>query len=132
MSKKRRRRREHWRIRSSAYEFDAIGDRGSAALVALILDYHPTMTTLALLVAGVAVGILSGLVGIGGGVFIIPILVYGFGLSQHKAQGTSLGALLAPIGLFAFFEYYKAGNVDIRAAILIAIGFMLGGFLGAR
>src|SRR5262249_3528168 len=96
------------------------------------LDYHRGMTTLALLVAGVAVGILSGLIGLGGGVFIIPILVYGFGLSQHKAQGTSLGALLAPIGLLAFIEYFKAGNVDIRAAILIAIGFMFGGFLGAR
>lgn len=72
------------------------------------------------------------MIGLGGGVFIIPILTYGFGMSQHKAQGTSLGALLAPIGLLAFFEYYKAGNVDLRAAILIAVGFLVGGYFGGR
>jgi uncharacterized membrane protein YfcA len=72
------------------------------------------------------------MVGLGGGVFIIPILTYGFGMSQHKAQGTSLGALLAPIGLLAFNEYYKAGNVDLRAAVLIALGFLVGGYFGGR
>ncbi len=71
------------------------------------------------------------MVGLGGGVFIIPILTYGFGMSQHKAQGTSLGALLAPIGALAFLEYYKAGNVDLRAA-LIAVGFLVGGYFGGR
>ena len=84
------------------------------------------------LVVGLAVGTLSGLVGIGGGIMIIPILVYGFHMSQHKAQGTSLGALLAPIGLLAFIEYYKAGNVDLKAASLIAFGFLVGGFFGGR
>jgi len=95
--------------------------------------YHAQrMTTLLFLLLGLGVGILSGLVGIGGGILIIPILVYGFHMSQHKAQGTSLGALLAPIGLLAFFEYYRAGNVDLRAAAVIAIGFLVGGYFGGR
>jgi uncharacterized protein len=86
--------------------------------------------TLAYLVLGLAVGVLSGVVGIGGGVLIVPALVWFFQMSQHKAQGTSLGALLAPIGALAFWTYYKAGNVDIAAALLIGLGFLLGGFLG--
>ncbi len=90
------------------------------------------MITLLYLLVGLAVGVLSGIVGIGGGILIIPVLVYGFKMSQHKAQGTSLGALLAPIGLLAFIEYYKAGNVDLRASIMIAIGFLLGGYFGGR
>ncbi len=90
------------------------------------------MTTVLFLLVGLVVGIISGMIGLGGGVFIIPILVYGFKMSQHKAQGTSLGALLAPIGLLAFWEYYKAGNVDMRAAIMIAIGFLVGGYFGGR
>jgi uncharacterized membrane protein YfcA len=90
------------------------------------------MNTVLSLVLGVAVGIISGLIGLGGGVFIIPALVYGFGMSQHKAQGTSLGALLAPIGLLAFIQYYKAGNVDLRAAVMIAIGFLVGGHFGGH
>jgi len=90
------------------------------------------MTTFLFLLCGIAVGILSGLVGIGGGILIIPILVYGFRMSQHKAQGTSLGALLLPIGLLAFIEYYRAGNVDLRAAVMIAIGFLVGGYFGGK
>ncbi len=69
------------------------------------------MTNLLLLLGGLVVGVLSGLIGLGGGVFILPILIYGFGFSQHKAQGTSLGALLAPIGLLAFIEYYKLATL---------------------
>lgn len=91
-----------------------------------------SMSTVLFLLVGLAVGVISGMVGLGGGVFIIPILVYGFNMSQHKAQGTSLGSLLAPIGLLAFIEYYKAGNVDLRAAIMIAVGFLLGGYFGGR
>ena len=91
-----------------------------------------TMTTLLFLLVGVLVGIISGMVGLGGGVFIIPILTYGFKMSQHKAQGTSLGALLLPIGIFAFIEYYKAGNVDLRAAAMIALGFLVGGYFGGK
>jgi uncharacterized protein len=87
---------------------------------------------LAYIVLGLLVGFLSGVVGIGGGVLIVPALVYVFRMSQHKAQGTSLGALLAPIGALAFWEYYKAGNVDVRAALLIAAGFAVGGYFGGH
>jgi uncharacterized protein len=82
------------------------------------------------LLLGLLVGALSGIVGIGGGIMIIPALVYFFHMSQHKAQGTSLAALLAPIGAFAFWEYYKAGNVDLKAGLLIALGFLIGGYFG--
>lgn len=82
------------------------------------------------LLLGVAVGILSGIIGIGGGIVIVPTLVYAFHMSQHKAQGTSLAVLLAPIGLLAFWEYYKAGNVDLKAAIFIASGFAAGAYFG--
>lgn len=79
---------------------------------------------------GFGAGTLSGIVGIGGGILIVPVLTLFFHMSQHKAQGTSLGALLAPIGALAFYEYYKAGNVDLKAALLIALGFVFGGYLG--
>lgn len=88
------------------------------------------MTTFISLLLGFATGILSGLVGIGGGIIIIPALIYGFHMSQRRAQGTSLGALLAPIGILAFLEYYKAGNVDLKMALLIALGFIFGGYFG--
>jgi len=89
----------------------------------------PAMTYLYILL-GILVGTLSGIVGIGGGIMIIPALVYFFHMSQHKAQGTSLAALLAPIGALAFWEYYKAGNVDLKAGLLIALGFLVGGYFG--
>ena len=79
---------------------------------------------------GLVVGALSGVVGIGGGILIIPALTFFFHMSQHKAQGTSLGALLAPIGALAFWEYYKAGNADLKAALLIGLGFLIGGYFG--
>ena len=82
------------------------------------------------LLLGLLVGVLSGIVGIGGGILIVPALVYLFHMNQHKAQGTSLGALLAPIGALAFWEYYKAGNTDLKAAVLIAVGFLVGGYFG--
>jgi len=75
------------------------------------------MINLLYLALGCAAGVLSGLIGIGGGVLIVPALVYLFGMNQHKAQGTSLGALLLPVGALAFWEYYKAGSVEIKAAI---------------
>ncbi len=84
-----------------------------------------------LVLVGVVVGAFSGVVGIGGGILFIPALVWLLGMSQHKAQGTSLGALLAPIGVFAFWEYYRKGNADIRVAALLALGFLVGGYFGA-
>ena len=88
------------------------------------------MTWLLLLV-GLAVGAFSGVVGIGGGILFVPLLIGLLGMSQHKAQGTSLGALLAPVGIFAFYEYYRKGNADLRVALLLAAGFLVGGYFGA-
>ncbi|MDE2217093.1 MAG: sulfite exporter TauE/SafE family protein [Planctomycetota bacterium] len=77
-------------------------------------------------------GILSGLIGVGGGVIIIPALVFLFGLSQHQAQGTTLALMVPPIGLLAAWTYYKQGFVDLKIAIFICMGFFLGGLLGAK
>ena len=88
------------------------------------------MTWLTLLI-GVFVGMFSGVVGIGGGILFVPALVWLYGMDQLKAQGTSLGALLAPVGILAFLEYYRAGNADIRVAALLAAGFLVGGYFGA-
>ncbi|MDR3724818.1 MAG: sulfite exporter TauE/SafE family protein [Terracidiphilus sp.] len=88
------------------------------------------MNWLALLL-GVLVGAVSGVVGIGGGILFVPALVWIYGMDQHKAQGTSLGALLAPVGILAFIEYYRKGNADIRIALLLAAGFLAGGYFGA-
>jgi uncharacterized membrane protein YfcA len=88
------------------------------------------MTWMFLLI-GLAVGVVSGVVGIGGGILFVPALVWLAGMDQHKAQGTSLGALLAPVGLLAFMEYYRKGNADLRVALLLAAGFFVGGYFGA-
>jgi hypothetical protein len=87
------------------------------------------MTWMMLLI-GFVVGMFSGVVGIGGGILFIPALVWFAGMSQHKAQGTSLGALLAPVGILAFLEYYRKGNADLRVALLLAAGFLVGGYFG--
>lgn len=90
--------------------------------------------TLILTVAilGLVVGILVGLLGIGGGVVLVPAMVYLLHFDQHLAQGTSLFILLPPIGLGALRGYWKNGQVDLRAGILCAIGFLLGGYVGGR
>jgi uncharacterized protein len=88
------------------------------------------METLVLLGIGIAIGIVSGLIGLGGGIFLIPVLVYGYGMDQHRAQGTSLATLLLPIGALAFWKYYSTGNVDIKIAGLMAVGFFVGGYFG--
>ena len=88
------------------------------------------MTWLVLLI-GLAVGAFSGVVGIGGGILIIPALVWLLGMDQYKAQGTSLGALLAPVGILAFLEYYRRGHADLRVALLLAAGFTVGSYFGA-
>jgi uncharacterized membrane protein YfcA len=80
----------------------------------------------------VVTGILSGLIGVGGGVIVVPALVFLFGMPQHQAQGTTLALLVPPIGLLAAWEYYKAGYVDLRVAALVAGGIFIGGLFGAR
>ena len=84
------------------------------------------------LILGLSVGSLSGLIGIGGGVLITPALIYWFGFSQHNAQGTTLALLVPPIGLLGAWTYFQQGHVDIKAAALICLGFVLGGFIGAK
>jgi len=81
---------------------------------------------------GLAAGSVSGIVGIGGGVIIVPALIFFFGFSQHLAQGTTLALLVPPIGLLAAYTYYKSGFVDINVAIFVCLGFFLGGLLGAK
>lgn len=80
---------------------------------------------------GLAVGLLSGSLGIGGAVVLIPALTMFFGFSQPRAQGTSIGALLPPVGFFAALAYYKQGLLDVRAAGLIGLGFVFGALGGS-
>ena len=84
------------------------------------------------LLIGLAAGILSGLLGLGGGIIIVPALVFIFGYSQHMAQGTTLALMVPPIGILAAWTYYKQGNVNLTAATFICLGFILGGPFGAR
>jgi len=81
---------------------------------------------------GLLAGIFSGIVGIGGGIIIVPALVYLFGLSQHLAQGTTLALMVPPIGILAAWTYYKQGYVDLKIAALVAVGFLVGGLLGGQ
>ncbi len=87
---------------------------------------------LILLFIGLMAGILSGMVGIGGGIIIVPALVYFASMSQHQAQGTSLAVLLLPVGILAVYNYYTAGYVDIKSALIISITFVAGGFIGSK
>lgn len=89
-------------------------------------------TIILLIVVGLLAGILSGLVGLGGGVIIVPALVFLLGFSQHEAQGTSLGILLLPAGIFAVMNYYKRGYIDVKVVLLMFVGFVVGGYLGSK
>ena len=89
-------------------------------------------TLIYLILIGLAAGFLGGMVGIGGGVIIVPALVLLFGLSQHNAQGISLAMMLFPVGLFGVLNYYKKGYVDFKYAGLIAVGFLIGSYLGSK
>jgi uncharacterized protein len=81
---------------------------------------------------GLTAGVLSGLLGIGGAVIIIPALVYLFGFPQHRAEGTTLALMVPPIGILAVIPFFKRGCVDVRAAAFICAGFLIGGFIGGR
>ncbi len=83
-------------------------------------------------ILGLMAGALSGLIGVGGGVIIVPALVFLFGLSQHEAQGTTLALLVPPIGLLAAWTYWQEGYVNLHIAVLICSGFFVGGLLGAK
>jgi len=84
------------------------------------------------LLVGLLGGVISGMLGIGGGIVMVPALAFLFGLSQHQAQGTTLALMVPPIGLLAAWTYYKAGFVDIKIAAFICLGFFFGGLVGAK
>ena len=89
-------------------------------------------TLLYLLLIGLAAGFMGGMVGIGGGVIIVPALVMLLGMSQHQAQGTSLTMILFPVGILGVINYYKQGYVDFKYAGLLAFGFFIGSYLGSK
>lgn len=85
-----------------------------------------------ILLIGLAAGVLSGLVGVGGGLIIVPALIFFLGFSQHQAQGTSLGLLLLPVGILAVINYYNKGNVDVKVVAIMSVAFIAGGWLGSK
>jgi uncharacterized membrane protein YfcA len=89
------------------------------------------MSAVLFIALGIVVGSLAGLFGVAGGVFLVPALAILFGFSQKNAQGTTLAMLLLPIGIGAVYQYYRHGHVNIKVALLIAVGFVVGGFIGA-
>ncbi|MBL7743277.1 MAG: sulfite exporter TauE/SafE family protein [Chitinophagaceae bacterium] len=91
-----------------------------------------TESILLLMTVGLAAGILSGLVGVGGGIIIVPALVFFLGFTQLQAQGTSLGLLLLPVGIFAVINYYKAGNIDFKVVAFMSVAFIAGGWIGSK
>lgn len=84
------------------------------------------------IILGLIAGIFGGLLGIGGGIVLIPAMVYVYGLTQHQAQGTTLALMVPPIGLLAAMKYYSSGNVKITMAVFICLGFFVGGLVGAQ
>src|SRR3990170_2654945 len=89
-------------------------------------------TPLLYILLGLIAGALSGLIGIGGGIIIVPALIFMFGFTQHQAQGTTLAMMVPPIGILAAWAYYTQGYVDIKAAALLCAGFVIGGYLGGK
>jgi uncharacterized membrane protein YfcA len=91
-----------------------------------------TATLILLTAIGLVVGFFGGMFGVGGGVILIPALVYIMGMEQHTAQGTSVAIMLPPIGIVAAYNYYKAGHVDFKYALIIAAAFIIGSFFGSK
>jgi uncharacterized membrane protein YfcA len=91
-----------------------------------------TQTILILLLIGIGAGMLSGLVGVGGGIIIVPALVFFLGFSQKMAQGTSLGILLLPVGILGVMQFYKQGQINMNAVWLISLTFLIGSYFGSK
>ena len=89
-------------------------------------------TLLGLIAIGLIAGTLSGLIGIGGGVVIVPALVMFMGFSQQAAQGTSLGLMLLPVGILAVMNYYQKGHIDLKVVGVMVIAFVIGGYIGSK
>lgn len=81
---------------------------------------------------GLAAGIFGGMVGLGGGVIMIPAMIYFMGMSQISAQGTSLAVMIPPVGILAVMNYYKSGHINLKYALIIAIAFTIGGYFGSK
>jgi hypothetical protein len=84
-----------------------------------------------LVIIGLSAGIVSGLLGVGGAIIMVPALVFFFGMTQHQAQGTSLTILLFPVGFLAFWNYYRQGYVNFKIAVITMLAFFIGGYLGS-
>ena len=91
-----------------------------------------TSMILILIVIGIITGVMAGMLGIGGAIIMIPALVFLLGISQQTAQGTSLAVMLPPVGIIAAYNYYKAGQVNIRFAIVLAVFFLVGSYFGSK
>lgn len=91
-----------------------------------------TQMILILLLVGLAAGMLSGMVGVGGGIVIVPCLVYFLGFSQKMAQGSSMGLLLLPVGILGALQFYKSGFIDFRVVLIIASAFIAGSYFGSK
>jgi len=89
-------------------------------------------TILILICLGVFTGMLSGVVGVGGGIILVPALVYLLGFSQLNAQGTSLALIMFPVGILGVLQYYKNGHIDFSIVLILAIGFIIGSFFGSK
>lgn len=91
-------------------------------------------TLITLILIGLLAGILSGLVGVGGGIIMVPLFIFFLGLSQHNAQGLSLAVMLPPVTFLAVYNYHKAGSgsIDWRVALIVAVLFIIGGFIGSK
>ena len=90
------------------------------------------MNIAAYLLLGLVAGIFGGLLGLGGGIILVPAMLFLFGMSEHQAQGTTLALMVPPIGLLGAWVYYKQGFVDLKMAAFICLGFFIGGLLGAK
>jgi len=91
-----------------------------------------TQIIITLIIIGLAGGILSGLIGVGGGIIVVPALVLALGYSQHQAQGISLGLMLPPVGILAVMNYYKQGYIDIKVVGVLCVFFIIGAFFGSK
>lgn len=89
-------------------------------------------TAILILIIGIFAGVFSGFIGIGGGLIVVPCLVYFLGMGQHVAQGTSLAMMLPPIGVLAVYNYHKAGQVDFKVATILCISFIVGSYFGSK
>jgi len=89
-------------------------------------------TLIILILIGLVAGVFSGLIGLGGAVIMIPALIFFLGMSQYGAQGTSLGVMLPPIGILAAYNYWKAGELNLTYAMIIAGAFIIGGYFGSK